>query len=34
MKFKVTIKIIGTKTVTEINGNDYVASYFEFGLCP
>jgi len=34
MKFKVKVNIIGTKTITEINGKDYVASLFEFGLCP
>jgi len=27
MKFKVTIKIIGTKTMTEINGKYYVTSF-------
>jgi len=34
MNFNVTIKIIGTKAITEINGKDYVVSFVEFGLCP
>jgi len=29
-----TLKIVGTKTITQIRGKDHVASFFEFGLCP